>query len=131
MGEPHLCRYLDPWECPAVEDEMTTVDAHMIEPPLGGLTLEISDESVLMRFADGDVEAFPRSAVRAIERNGLELTVHWAGTPVVVSFDSAGDSARLFDLLGGFDLDARTFTFLFDDADMRGLKLGIDQPLAG
>jgi hypothetical protein len=114
-----------------VEEEMTTVDAHMIEPPLGGLTLEVSDELVLMRFSDGDIEAFPRSAVRAIDRDGLELTVHWAGTPVVVSFDSTADSARLFDLLGGFDLDDRTFTFLFADADLRALKLGVDSPLAG
>lgn len=100
-------------------------DVFLIEPPLGSVTLEISAETVDMRFPSGDVESFPRAAVRALDRDNFSVAVHWAGTPVVLSFDTLGASGRIFDELGGF-ADDRTFTFLVDESDLIARKLGLE-----
>lgn len=105
---------------------IAVADAFLIEPPLGSVKVEVSEETVLMRFEDGEIEAFPRSAVRALDRDDFQVTVHWAGTPVVLAFDTLGGSAKVFDELGGFDSSDRTFTFLLDDPDMGARKLGLD-----
>lgn len=104
---------------------IAVADAFLIEPPLGAVKVEVSERTVQMRFEDGEVEAFPRSAVRALDREDFQVTVHWAGTPVVLAFDTLGGSAKVFDELGGFDTSDRTFTFLLDDPDMDARKLGL------
>ncbi len=106
-----------------------TADAFLIEPPLGPVTLEISSETVNMRFPDGDLESFPRSAVRALDRDDFSVTVHWAGTPVVMSFDTLSASGKIFNELGGFT-DDRTFTFLVDESDLTARKLGLEPKAA-
>ena len=100
-------------------------DVFLIEPPLGSVTLEISAKTVDMRFPDGDVESFPRAAVRALDRDNFSVAVHWAGTPVVMSFDTLSASGKFFDELGGF-ADDRTFTFLVEEADLIARKLGLE-----
>jgi hypothetical protein len=101
------------------------IDAFLIEPPLGSVTLEISAATVDMRFPDGDLESFPRAAVRALDRDDFSVTVHWAGTPVVMSFSTLSASAQIFNELGGFT-DDRTFTFLVDESDLIARKLGLE-----
>ncbi len=92
--------------------ELNTARAALIDPPLGMVTIDLGDDTISMAFSDGDIDEVPRSAVRAFERNENEVTAHWAGTPVVLAFESSMESARVFDELGGFDTDDRTFTFM-------------------
>ena len=97
--------------------ELNTARAALIDPPLGMVTIELGDDTISMAFSDGDIEEVPRSTVRALGRDEDEITAHWAGTPVVLAFESSTDSARMFDELGGFETDYRTFTFMVAEVD--------------
>ena len=97
--------------------EVGTARAALIDPPLGMVTIELEQEDIRLVFTDGECDRVPRSAVRALKRDDFEVTAHWAGTPVVLGFDSLHESARMFDELGGFENDERTFIFLVDELD--------------
>jgi hypothetical protein len=97
----------------AVEDlEAYTSRAAIIDPPLGLITIDITSEHVAIRFSNGELDRLPRAAVRAMERDDCEVSVNWAGTPILFAFGSSAESATIFDELGGFDLTDRVFTIM-------------------
>lgn len=79
--------------------EATTARAALIDPPLGMVTIELGKDDVSLVFSDGEHDRVPRDTVRAIEREDRELTADWAGTPVMLSFETTADSTRVFENL--------------------------------
>lgn len=100
----------------AERTEANAARAAIIDPPLGLVTIEFNDAEVAIKFSDGDTDRLPRKTVRAMEREDCEVSVNWAGTPVLFAFGSPAESATMFDELGGFDLDDRVFTIIVDPA---------------
>jgi hypothetical protein len=109
----------------AAKKPITVTDGVLVEPPLGSVTLEISSETVRMCFPDGDVEEFPRAAVKAIGSSDFTVNIHWAGAPVQMSFATLSSSTRVFNELDGAGDANRTFTFLVDETEMTARKLGL------
>jgi hypothetical protein len=94
----------------------STSRAAIIDPPLGLVTIDLTSDDVSIRFSNGDTDTLPRAAVRAMERDDCEVSVNWAGTPILVAFGSSAESATMFDELGGFDLTERVFTIMVGPA---------------
>ena len=94
----------------------TASRAAIIDPPLGLVTIELANDDVTIKFSDGDIDRLPRKTVRAMERDDCEVSVNWAGTPILLAFGSSAESATIFDELGGFDLNDRVFTIMVSAA---------------
>ena len=92
--------------------ETSATRAALIDPPMGMVVIEVSNDRVTIAFSDGQRDSVPRTAVRALSHDESEMTAHWTGVPVVCSFATPIDSARMFGAFGDVDTDSRAFTFL-------------------
>ena len=55
----------------------------LVDPPLGAVSIDLTEDRVDMRFANAHVESYPVSEVGFIGHADRSVALNWAGTPII------------------------------------------------
>lgn len=90
----------------------------LVDPPLGLVRIDLTDDRMEMQFSNGHIESFPTSAVGFIGHDDASVALNWAGTPIVIRCTDSADATNLRHHLDTMGFDA------LEDGELRGFRLG-------
>lgn len=80
-----------------------TVKGVLVDPPLGVVTIDLTDDRVEMKFSNAHIESFPLSAVGFIGHEDRSIALNWAGTPIVMRCGNPDDTNEIVDHFSASD----------------------------